>query len=219
MVMWLYHVIPERAICFEFQDFPTVSAFVIIGSSHLGRSEKFSMIRRLSPRTRAILGVLIILVITIMAVLYAPPEGEANNVTGDLPEMPTVTTVNQLSELSIQQAVDLGGIHVSINRAVLASKFSDDRKRIGTYTLRVHVDTRNPTQNVLGYPFDTNVHLILPDGQIVSTKLISVAASLLPQQAKSGYFDFPLSQPIELEQLQLQFVGDNNSTIVVPFKR
>jgi hypothetical protein len=176
------------------------------------------MIRRLSPRTRIILGVLIIVVITIVAVLYAPPEGEANNVTGDLLETPTVTTVNQLSELTIQQAVDLGGIHVTINRAVLASKFSDDRKRIGTYTLRVLVDTRNSTQNVLGYQFDTNVHLILPDGQIVPTKLISVTASLLPQQAKSGYFDFPLSQPVELGQLKLQFVGDNNSTVVVPFK-
>src|SRR5436309_2611492 len=112
------------------------------------------MIRRLSPRTRTILGVVIILVITILALKYTPPQGEANNVTGDLPEKPTVTTVNQLSTLSIQQTVDLGGIHVSIKRAVLASKFSDDRKRIGTYTLRVLVDTNNPTQNVLGYPFD-----------------------------------------------------------------
>ena len=176
------------------------------------------MIRRLSPRTRTILGVIIILVITILAVKYTPPQGEANNVTGDLPEKPIVTTINELSALSIQQAVDLGGIHVSIKRAVLASKFSDDRKRIGTYTLRVLVDTQNTTQNVLGYPFDANVRLILPGGQIVATKLISLTASSLPQQAQSGYFDFPLQQQVELEQLKLQFAGDNNNTIVIPFK-
>jgi hypothetical protein len=176
------------------------------------------MIRRLSPRTRTILGVLIILVITIIAVMYAPPEGEANNVTGDLQETPTVVTVNQLSALPIKQAVDLGGIHVSIKRAVLATKFSDDRKRTGKYTLRVLVDTQNTTQNTLGYPFSANVHLILPDGQIVPTKLISITASSLPREAQSGYFDFPLQQPVELEQLKLQFASDNNGTIVVPFK-
>jgi hypothetical protein len=177
------------------------------------------MLRRLSPRTRNLLGVLIILVITILAVMYAPPQGEANNVTGDLQETPTVVVVNQLSALPIQQkTVDLGGIHVSIKRVVLATKFSDDRKRIGKYTLRVLVDTHNTTQNALGYPFDANVHLILPDGQIVATKLISITASSLPQEAQSGFFDFPLQQPVELEQLKLQFASDNNNTIVVPFK-
>ncbi len=176
------------------------------------------MLRRLSPRTRTILGVIIVLVITVLAVKYAPPEGETNNVTGDLPEKPSVAIVNQVSALSMQQAVDLGGIHVSMTRAVLATKFSDDRKRAGTYTLRVLVDTHNTTQSALGYPFDTNVHLVLPDGQIVATKLISITASSLPQQKQNGFFDFPLQQPVELEQLKLQFASDNNTTIVVPFK-
>jgi hypothetical protein len=176
------------------------------------------MLRHLSPRTKTILGVLIILIITIVALLYAPPEGEANNVTGDLQQTPTVVTVNQISALPIQQAVNLGGIHVSIKRAVLATKFSDDRKRSGTYTLRVFVDAQNTTKKALGYPFDDNVHLILPDEQIVSTKLISITASLLPQQEQSGFFDFPLQQPVELEQLKLQFADDNNTTIIVPFK-
>jgi hypothetical protein len=178
------------------------------------------MLHRLSPKTRTILGIIIILVITIMAVKYAPPEGEANNTTGDLPEKPTVVTTNQLSALPIQQAVDLNGIHVSINRAVLASHFSDDRHtgKFGTYTLRVLVDTRNTTSNVLGYPFDANVHLILPDGQLVATKLISVSASSLPKQEQSGFFDFPLQQSVALEQLKLQFAGNNNNDVVVPFK-
>jgi hypothetical protein len=176
------------------------------------------MLRRLSPRARNILGVLIVLIITVLAVKYAPPQGEANNVTGDLPEKPTVVTTNQLSALPVQQMVDLGGIHVSIKRAVLASKFSDDRKRAGIYTLRVLVDTQNTTQEPLGYPFEANVHLILPDGQLVATKLISITASSLPQQAQNGFFDFPLQQPVEIEQLKLQFAADNNTTIVVPFK-
>jgi len=52
----------------------------------------------------------------------------------------------------------------------------------------------------------------------VATKLISVSAASLPQQAQSGYFDFPLQQPVALELLKLQFVGDHNDIVVVPFK-
>ena len=178
------------------------------------------MLRRLSPRTRIILGVLIILIIAIIAIIYAPPEGEANNVTGDLQQTPTVVTINQLSAMPIQQTVNLSGLHVSINRAVLASQFSDDNHKQpkGTYVLRVLVDTHNTTNNALGYPFEVNVHLILPEGQLIATKRISIAPSSLPQQTQSGYFDFLLQQPVDLAQLKLQFAGDNNSTIVVPFK-
>jgi hypothetical protein len=175
------------------------------------------MIRRLSPRTRTILGVVIILLFTIVAVKYAPPEGEANNVTGDLADTPTVVATNQLSTLAIQQVVTLDGLHVTVKRAVLASNFSDDHKRNGVYTLRVLVDTQNTTSGPLGYPFDANVHLVLPGGQIVATKLISVTAASLPRQAQSGYFDFPLQQPVELAQLKLQFARDSE-TLVVPFK-
>jgi hypothetical protein len=177
------------------------------------------MIRRLSLRTRNILGALIILVITILVLKYAPSQGHSSNVTGDLPSTPTVSTVDQLSELPIEQAVDLGGIRVAVKRAVLASNFSDDRKRIGVYTLRVLVDTQNSTKDVLGYSFNANVHLILPDGQVVPTKLISVSASLLPQQKESGFFDFPLQQPLELEQLKLQFSRDHDDAVMVQFKR
>ena len=164
-----------------------------------------------------ILGALIILAITILAVLYAPPEGEANNVTGDLPETPTVVAINELSVLPIQQSITLGGLQISIKRATLASSFSDDLKRAGTYTLRVLVDTQNKTNSAVGYPFADNVHLLLPNGQSVDTKLISVMAASLPQQAQSGYFDFPIAQPIPLNQLALQFAGNNNTPIIVPF--
>jgi hypothetical protein len=162
--------------------------------------------------------VVIILLITIMAIKYAPPEGDANNALGDLPGTPTVVAINQLSTLSVQQGVDLNGIHVSVESAVLAQNFSDDHKLNGAYTLRVLVDTQNTTGNALGYPFDANVHLILPGGQIVATKLISVMASSLPKQAQSGYFDFPLQQPVELAQLKLQFARDNG-VVVVAFNR
>lgn len=175
------------------------------------------MLRRLSPRTRTILGVVIILFITIMAVKYSPPEGDSSTATGDSEDTPTVVATNQLSTLAIQQTVTLNGLHVMVKRAVLAANFSDDHKRNGVYTLRVLVDTQNTTSAPLGYPFDANVHLILPGGQIVATKLISVTAASLPRQAQSGYFDFPLQQPVELAQLKLQFARDSG-TLVVPFK-
>lgn len=177
------------------------------------------MLSRLSPRTKTLLGVLIIAVVTVLAVLYAPPEGDANNVTGDLPDTPTVVVTNEISVLPLQQTVDLDGLglHVSIKRATLATNFSDDHKRNGAYTVRVLVDIQNTTGTVLGYPFAENVHLVLPDGSLISTKLISVAASSLPKQAQSGFFDFPLQQAVALDQLKIQFMN-NSQAIDVPFK-
>jgi hypothetical protein len=71
------------------------------------------------------------------------------------------------------------------------------------------------THQPLGYPFAENVHLLLPDGTQVATKLISVRASSLPDQEQSGFLDFPVPAPVELSQLRLQFVSDNG-LIVVP---
>jgi len=161
-----------------------------------------------SPRVRTALGAAIILLITILAVLYAPPEGEANNVSGDLPPgTPTVVVTNQLDSIAINRAIEFRGVNIAIKEAKLATKFSDDRKRDGKYTLRVEVDAINKGNSVVGVDYASLVYLVMPDGKKVPTKLISIQADALPGQLQSGFFDFPLSAPVSLSDLQIIFEG------------
>src|SRR5216110_598239 len=112
------------------------------------------MRRFFTPRVRIALGVVIILLITILAVRYAPPEGESNNASGDLPlGTPTIVVTKQLDSIAINRGIEFKGVHISIKDAMLATKFSDDHKRNGNYTLRVEVDAINKGNSVLGVDY------------------------------------------------------------------
>ena len=166
------------------------------------------MRRFFTPRVRLALGAAIILLITILAVLYAPPEGESNNVSGDLPlGTPTVVVMNRLDSVAINRTVEFKGVHITIKNAALATKFSDDRKRNGKYTLRVNADAINKGDSVLGIAYESLVYLVMPSGESVPTKLISIKADALPGQLQSGFFDFPLSAPVPLSDLKVIFEG------------
>jgi hypothetical protein len=161
-----------------------------------------------SPRVRIALGAAIVLLITILAVLYAPPEGESNNASGDLPlGTPTIVVTNQLDAVAINRDIEFQGVSIAIKDATLAKKFSDDHKRNGNYTLRIEADAINKGTNVLGINYASLVYLVMPDGKKVPTKLISIKADALPGQLQSGYFDFPLSVPISLADLKVFFEG------------
>jgi hypothetical protein len=161
-----------------------------------------------SPRVRIALGAAIVLLITILAVLYAPPEGESNNASGDVPlGTPTIIVTNQLDSVTINRDIEFQGVHISLKNAVLAKKFSDDRKRNGNYTLRIDVDAINKSNSVIGIDYASLVYLVMPDGKKVPTKLISIKADALPGQLQSGFFDFPLSMPVSLSDLEINFQG------------
>ena len=161
-----------------------------------------------SPRVRIALGAAIVLIITILAVLYAPPEGESNNASGDLPlGTPTIVVTNQLDSVTINHNIEFQGVHISLKNAILAKKFSDDRKHNGNYTLRIEANTINKNNSVVGINYASLVYLAMPDGKKVPTKLISIKADALPGQLQSGYFDFPLSMPVSLSDLKVIFEG------------
>jgi hypothetical protein len=161
-----------------------------------------------SPRVRIALGAAIVLIITILAVLYAPPEGESNNASGDLPlGTPTIVVTNQLDSVTINHNIEFQGVHISLKNAILAKKFSDDRKRNGNYTLRIEANAINKNNSVVGIDYASLVYLEMPDGKKVPTKLISIKADALPGQLQSGYFDFPLSMPVSLSDLKVIFEG------------
>jgi len=159
-----------------------------------------------SPRVRTALGVAIILLITILAVRYAPPGGESNNPSGDRPlGTPTIVVTNRLDSIAINRDIEFKGVHIAIKDATLAAKFSDDRKRNGNYTLRVQVNAINKGNSVLGVDYASLVYLVMPDGEKVATKLISIKPNALPGQLQSGFFDFPLSAPASLSDLKVIF--------------
>jgi hypothetical protein len=161
-----------------------------------------------SPRVRIALGAAIVLLITILAVLYAPPEGESNNASGDLPlGTPTIVVTNQLDSVTINRDIDFQGVDISLKNATLAKKFSDDRKRNGNYTLRIEANTINKSNSVIGIDYASLVYLVMPDGKKVPTKLISIKADALPGQLQSGYFDFPLPTPVSISDLKVNFEG------------
>ncbi|QBD81885.1 hypothetical protein EPA93_40285 [Ktedonosporobacter rubrisoli] len=127
-----------------------------------------SFISSLSPRNKTILGILIILVVTVLAVLYAPPEGESNNVTGDLPYTPTVTINNLVETVNINRSFTYGDVHITVTKAMLATKYSDDRRRGGVYTVRVMAQAENKGAQPVGVDYISLTRLVLPDGQEIA---------------------------------------------------
>src|SRR5579883_2403133 len=92
--------------------------------------------RRLSIKWGSLIGLAVIIVATVLALLYAPPEGESNNVTGDTPPDETsITITNLVEKVPVNQVVTYDHVQITFTQAMLASKFSDDHKRAGTYTV------------------------------------------------------------------------------------
>ncbi|MBV9230846.1 MAG: hypothetical protein JOZ18_16170 [Chloroflexi bacterium] len=172
---------------------------------------KFRLLPR-SPRARTALGVAVILLMVILS-FWAPPEGETNNVTGDQAAVPTVSVTNLIETVSINRNVEVNNVRVTILQAQIAKKFSDDRKRAGAYTVRVQVHTRNNGDTIVGNDYISLVHLVLPDGTMITPKYVSVKPEELPHGFQAGYFDFPVSNPVPLSSLSLRF----DSNTVVPF--
>jgi hypothetical protein len=160
---------------------------------------------RLSARTKTLLAIAIIIIVTVLAVLYAPPEGESNNTTGDLPYTPTVSVTNMISSLTVNRQATLQSMQLTVTQVTEASGFSDDRRRGGTYVIRVDVLAKNEQNAVVGVNYESLVRLQLPDGTLVAPKFISLHPVALPKSVQSGVFDFPISNPVPLSSLTIHF--------------
>ena len=158
----------------------------------------------LSPRARVILALAIILFFVILS-FFAPPEGDSNNVTGDSPVTPTVSIKHLVGTLTINRSTVLSGVHITVTRVQEAAAFSNDRKRSGTYTVRVYVHTLNQEQSPVGIDYASQVRLLLPGGQAIAPKYVALAPVALPNQAQDGFFDFPLPTQVDLSSLILRF--------------
>ncbi len=163
--------------------------------------------RLLSPKTGTILGIVVIALAAISIIISGPREAEHDTLFGD-EATPTIQVTNLLEKANINRTIDYQGVHVAFGQVMLAKKFSDDRKSVGNvgkYTVRVFMDTKNNGQNSIGIEYASLLYLVLPNGERISPKLLSVKAAELPGQAQSGFADFPVTEQVSLATLKLQF--------------
>ncbi len=164
----------------------------------------------LSRRAKVILALAIILFFVVLS-FFAPPEGDSNNVTGDSPVTPTVSITNPVGTLTVNRGVVLNGVHITVTQVQEAAAFSNDHKRGGTYTVRVYVHALNGGLAPVGIDYASQVHLLLPNGQVIAPKYVAVAPVLLPNEQQDGFFDFPVTAQVDLSSLVLRL--GNETTV------
>jgi len=165
---------------------------------------------RLSHRAKVIIALVIIGVAVVFA-FFAPSEGDSNNITADtIPATPTVT--NLLGSLNVNRGADYNHVYITVASALQASKFSDDRKRSGVYTIRVHLtaQTEKGQLSPVGIDYAAIARLQLANGQLIAPKLVNMSPNVLPNQIFTGFIDFPVDSPVNLSSLILDLSSSSS---------
>ena len=163
---------------------------------------------------RVVRAIVIIVGIALAVVLsfFLPKEQDPNiGLTTDTVP-PTVGITNPVGTMVVNRSIDYKDITITVTKVEEAGAFSDDRKRSGAYTVRVsvHVQPGNTIQAPVGIDYATLMRLLLPNGQSVSPKLVTILPVVFPKQAKDGFFDFPVPAQVALSSLTLR-VGTDTS--------
>jgi hypothetical protein len=113
----------------------------------------------------------------------------------------------------VNRSFDYNNVHYTVARVSQASAFSDDHKLAGLYTVRIDVQASSDSnlQSPIGINYPLLVRLVLPDGQSISPKLVSLAPLFLPGGSQSGFFDFPVNTQVVLSSLVLKM--GNETTV------
>jgi hypothetical protein len=166
----------------------------------------------LAPRARVIVALAAIALLVLIVVFLFPRERDSTIVIGDTVG-PTVTATNFVGTLVVNRSFDYNYVHYTVARVSQASAFSDDHKPAGVYTVRVDVQASSDKslQNPIGINYPSIVRLVLPDGQSISPKLVSLAPLFLPGGSQIGYFDFPVNTQVVLSTLVLKM--GNETTV------
>jgi len=175
------------------------------------QNKKRISISNLSPRTRVIAALTVIALMVIVVVFLFPRERDSTIVVGDTVG-PTVTATNLIGTLTVNRSFDYNNVHYTVARVTQASAFSDDHKPAGVYTIRIDMLARSNStlQNPIGINYPSLVRLVLPNGQSISPKLVSLAPLFLPGGSQSGFFDFPVDNQVVLSTLVLK-MGNQTS--------
>jgi hypothetical protein len=161
--------------------------------------------RFMSARVGTLIAIAIIMLAVILTLFYAPPEGETDNATGDAEVTPTLGITNLMETQAVNRTFQYKGVDITLSQAMIATKFSDDRSRGGTYTVRVVVHTQNKSQSIIGVEYASLAQLVLPDGKVIGSKRVSVNPVEIAHSTQTGYFDFPVAEKVPLSSLALRF--------------
>ena len=164
----------------------------------------------LSRRAKVVAALAVISFFVVLA-FFLPSEGDSNNVTGDTAITPTVSITHLVATLTVNRSAIMNSVHITIQQVQEATAFSNDRKHVGTYTVRVYIQALNDGQDPVGIDYPAQIRLLLPGGQAVTPKYIAVAPVMLPNQKQEGFFDFPVSSQIDLSSLTLRL--DSNTMV------
>jgi hypothetical protein len=166
---------------------------------------------RLSHRAKVIIALVIIGIGVVFAIFFAPPEGDSNNITADtIPA--TLTVTNLVGSIQVNRGADYNHVRITVVGVQQASKFSDDRKHGGVYTIRValSVQVEKGQQSPIGIDYSAIARLQLANGQLIAPKLVNMTPNVLPGQTYTGFIDFPADTPVNLSGLALQ-LGSSSS--------
>jgi hypothetical protein len=178
--------------------------------SQLENKKRISL-SNVSPRTRVIAALIGIALMVIVVVFLFPRERDSTIVIGDTVG-PSVAATNSVGTLTVNRSFVYNNVHYTVARVTQASAFSDDHKRAGVYTIRIDMLAHSDSslQNPVGINYPSLVRLVLPDGQSISPKLVSLAPLFLPGGSQSGFFDFPVNNQVTLSSLVLK-MGNEKS--------
>ncbi|MGH2495457.1 MAG: hypothetical protein ACRDIV_12205 [Ktedonobacteraceae bacterium] len=168
---------------------------------------------RVSHRAKVIIA-LVIIGIAVVFAFFAPPEGDSDNITGDTVPS-TLTVTNLIGSMTVNRGADYNHIHITVASVQQASKFSDDHKHAGAYTIRVALSVQSDKgqQSPVGIDYAAVARLQLANGQRIAPKLVNMSPNVLPNQTYTGFIDFPVDSPVTLSGLTLQL----GSSSPVPF--
>jgi hypothetical protein len=165
----------------------------------------------LSRRAWVAVAIAIIAFLVVIS-FFLPHESDSSTFVGET-ITPTVTVTNLVGTLTVNRSAVYNNVHFTVTKVSQAAAFSDDRKPAGVYTVRVELQASSASSNQapIGINYASLVKLVLPDGQAVSPKLVSLAPVFLPNQTQSGYMDFPVNSQVDLSSLMLRL---GNGTMV-----
>jgi|SRR5579859_5381197 len=163
-----------------------------------------------SHRVRVTLALIVIAIAVVLSFFSPIKEQDPNIGLIADPPTPTAAVTNPVGTLQVQRSADFRDVRLTVTTVEEAGKFSDDNKRAGTYTVRVqvHVEPGAAVQSPVRVDYASLVRLVLPGGQVVAPKLLSLLAVVLPDQPQDGYFDFPLMAQVPLSSLTLRLGSD-----------
>ncbi len=124
----------------------------------------------------------------------------------------TLTVTNLVASMTVNRGADYNHVNITVTTMQQASKFSDDHKRSGVYTIRFNLtaQTDKGQQSPVGIDYATIMRLQLANGQLIAPKLVNMSPNILPGRTYIGFIDFPVADSVNLSSLVLR-LGSGSS--------